>query len=146
MSSGNEHLVRRYYESTNARDFAASRECLADGAVLVVMGTGERIEGGDAIIGYDQGWLTAFPDARLEVDAVAVAGDIVVIEYTGSGTHTGPLETPGGPVEATGRAGMLSFCDVVTVRGGFIVEVREYFDTLSLLAQLGLVPDTLATA
>lgn len=144
VSGNGSDLVLDYLESLNRRDFAAARAALADDAALVVMGSGDRAESGDAVIESDMAWLTAFPDARLVIDHITSSGDVVVVEYTGSGTHTGPLPTPAGDVAATGRPAMLAFCDVVTVRDGRIAQIREYFDTLALLSQLGLVPDAVA--
>ena len=41
-------------------------------------------------------WATGFPDGRVEIENVIEDGDKVVLEFTGRGTHTGPLRTPMG--------------------------------------------------
>ncbi len=38
-------------------------------------------------------FVTAFPDLQVNVDEVADAGDVVVVRWTATGTHTGDLPT-----------------------------------------------------
>ena len=66
--------------------------------------------------------------------------DHVVLEYTGRGTNTGPLHLPMGDVLATERQGELRICDVTQTRDGKIISYHTYYDTMTLLRQLGLVP------
>lgn len=146
MSADNEAIVRGYFDAWNARDWAAARAAYLDDAVMEVPGTGERFEGADAIVAVEQAWARAFPDGRITIDHVTVAGDTVVVEYTGRGTHTGPLQGPDGEIPPTGRSGQLGLCDVLTLRDGRIQSVREYYDTFALLTQLGLVPEPAGSA
>ena len=142
----NEAVARSYYDAWNRRDFDAERATLADDVVVTVVGTGERLEGAADVVEAEKGWAVAFEDGTVEIDHVVVAGDTVVVEYTGRGTHTGPLQTPDGEVPATGRTGSLGFCDVITIRNGKIAEMRAYFDTMSLMVQLGLLPESAAAS
>ena len=139
MSADNERIVREYLAAFNARDWAAHSALLADDVVMEVPGTGERHEGREAVTASERSWIEAFEDGRVDIDHLAAAGDTVVAEYTGTGTHTGPLPGPDGEIAPTGRSGSLRLCDVFTIREGRIVAVREYYDTLALLTQLGLV-------
>ncbi len=66
--------------------------------------------------------------------------DQVVLEYTGHGTNTGLLHLPTGDIPATGRWGELRFCDVAKIRNGKISSYHTYYDTMTMLQQLGLVP------
>jgi steroid delta-isomerase-like uncharacterized protein len=81
-----------------------------------------------------------FPDSRIEVTNAFATEDQVVLEYTGRGTNTGPLHLPTGDIPATGRRAELRLCDVTQIRNGKIVSYHAYFDTMTLLQQLGLVP------
>jgi steroid delta-isomerase-like uncharacterized protein len=140
MSADNERIVREYLEAFNARDWVAHSALLTEDVVLEVPGTGERYEGPEAVTASERAWTDAFADGRIDIDHLAAGGDTVVAEYTGTGTHTGPLQTPDGEIPATGRSGSLRLCDVYVIRDGRIAEVREYFDTVALLTQLGLMP------
>lgn len=138
-ATDNERIVRQYLEAFNARDWAAQAALLADDVVMEVPGTGERYEGREAVSASERAWTDAFADGRVDLDHLAAGGDVVVAEYTGTGTHTGPLPGPDGEIAPTGRSGSLRLCDVITIRDGRIVAIREYYDTMALLTQLGLV-------
>jgi len=138
-AADNERIVRAYLDAFNARDWTAHAALLAEDAVMEVPGTGERYRGRDAVSASERAWTDAFEDARIDLDHLAGGGGVVVAEYTGTGTHTGPLPGPDGEIAPTGRPGTLRLCDVFTIRDGRIVAVREYYDTMALLAELGLV-------
>jgi steroid delta-isomerase-like uncharacterized protein len=82
----------------------------------------------------------AFPGSRLGITNIFATEDQLVLEYTGRGTNTGPLHLPMGDVPATGRSGELRLCDVLRIRNGKIISYHTYYDTMTLLQQLGLVP------
>ena len=86
-------------------------------------------------------WAYAFPDGRIEVDHMIAAGDFVVVEYVGRGTHAGPLRGSGRTVSPTGRSITLDICDVLEIRDGMIRSARSYFDSGSLMMQLGLMAE-----
>ncbi len=85
-------------------------------------------------------FVEAFPDSRIEQTNAFATEDQVVLEITGRGTNTGPLHLPTGDVPATGRSAEQRFCDVTQFRNGKIVSFHIYYDLMTLLRQLGLVP------
>ncbi|MDP9150315.1 MAG: ester cyclase, partial [Myxococcota bacterium] len=60
--------------------------------------------------------------------------------FTGTGTHKGVLESPAGQLQATGRRARTRFAESMRVKNGKIATGRVYFDSMSLLTQLGLLP------
>ncbi|GIH23665.1 hypothetical protein Aph01nite_19750 [Acrocarpospora phusangensis] len=84
-------------------------------------------------------WSTPFPNGTVK-DVVVHAGDgFAVCEVVGVGTHEGPLQTPGGVVEATGVSASIAICDVHKFsEDGLIVETHRYWDLAGAAAQLGL--------
>ena len=88
-----------------------------------------------------KGALDAFPDGQVQIDRTFAAGDYVCVEFTGRGTHTGTLRSAGGEIAATGRSITLHLCDVVEVRNARIHAVRSYFDSASLMMQIGAMPE-----
>lgn len=90
----NAALARSLYEAFNKRDFDHQAETTAPDAVLTMMGTGTTLVGPDGARQFNMMWDTAFPDGMVTVDRVIAQGDLVVVEYTGTGTHTGTLATP----------------------------------------------------
>src|SRR4051794_29341529 len=91
-------------------------------------------------------FATAFPDGRPTITDVIAHGGRVAIEAPWNGTHRGPMAGPGGAIPATGRSVTLPFCGVATVRDDRIDAVAMYLDQMSMLAQLGLVPEPASAA
>jgi predicted ester cyclase len=89
---------------------------------------------------FSRSFAVAMPDGKHTVTRVVQAGERFAFEGSWSGTHTGPLSTPGGEVPATGRVVTMPFCAVGTQREGRVATVSVYLDQLAMLAQLGLVP------
>ena len=69
----------------------------------------------------------------------------MVVEFTGRGTHTGTLVTSMGEIPATGRSLTLQLCDVMEFKNGKVQSQKTYFDTGSMMAQLGLTADQMAS-
>ena len=82
----------------------------------------------------------AFPDSRATFDEEFVSEGTVVLEVTWSGTHSGLLDLPGGPVAPTNRPIRLQSCQVLALRNDKVQSLRQYFDIATLLQQLGMLP------
>jgi steroid delta-isomerase-like uncharacterized protein len=137
--------ARTFYEDWNDRDFDRAAKHISGDAALTIVGTRERFEGPDGFRRFNTMWADAFPDGRVDVETVIDGGDRVVVEFVGRGTHTGPLVSPMGEIPATGRSLELKLCDVYEFRNGKVQAQRTYFDTASLMQQLGLMPELQAT-
>ena len=83
-------------------------------------------------------YKTAFPDLGATVEDMVAEGDKVVSRVTIRGTHEGEIEEFGPP---TGRKLELEGITIHRIEDGKIVEEWERYDTLSILRQLGLVPE-----
>lgn len=138
-------IARQTYEHWNNRDFDAFTDNLANG-VIVMPGSGERLEGREGARQFAEMWANGFPDGRVQVDSVIDAGDQVVVEYTGRGTHTGTLVSPMGEIPATSRSVTLQLCDVWRFEGGIAKSLTTYFDSASLMTQLGVMPEAIGAS
>jgi steroid delta-isomerase-like uncharacterized protein len=134
----NKILANDTYDAWNERDFDRATANMAPDAKITVVGTGETFTGPDGARAYSTMWADAFPDGSIKVDRIVGEGDLVAVEFTGRGTHTGTLTTAMGSIPATGRELTLKLCDVYEFRDGKIREQHAYFDTGSLMAQLGV--------
>jgi steroid delta-isomerase-like uncharacterized protein len=85
-----------------------------------------------------EGFYAAFPDLEYQLEDVVIDGDEVVIEYTYTGTHLGPLMG----VPATGTVVHGRGLEVHEFEDGRIALTRNYSDVFGLFAQLGLVLQT----
>ena len=129
----------------NDRDFDAQADAMASDGKVVIVGSGDVFVGPDGSRKYSESWANGFPDGRITIDDIFADGDRVVIEVTGRGTHTGTLETSMGAIPATGRSLTIKLCDVVELKDGKVQEQRTYFDTGSMMAQLGLAAEQSVT-
>jgi predicted ester cyclase len=134
-------VVRQMYEAFNAHDLERVAACAQSDARALNVPFGARLSFREDA----QGWLTAFPDGRCEITNLIAQGECVIAEFTGRGTHTGPLKGPSGEIAATGRRVELQCVDVFRCRGGKITESKLYFDSGTLLTQLGLGMGAAAT-
>lgn len=139
-------IARRLYDGWNERAFEELADYGAEDAELVVVGTGDVFKGREGSLQYNQNWADAFPDGRITVDNMVASGDTVVVEFTGKGTHTGTLRTSMGDIPATGKSLTLKLCDVLEFRDGKVARQRSYFDSGSMMAQLGILPEQAATS
>lgn len=134
----NVDLARSLYDGWNERNFDQLAELMAPDGEIVVVGTGDVFTGPDGSRQYNTAWADGFPDGKIAIDNVVSSGDTVVVEFTGHGTHTGTLVTSMGEIPATGRSVTLKLCDVTKFSDGKVKSQRSYFDTASMMAQLGL--------
>lgn len=90
---------------------------------------------------YTQGFITGFPDLHFELKQRISQGEYVVINWVGTGTHTGPLTTPtGDTLAATGKKTSVSGSTTYQIKNGKAVKGWTYWDMVSLLSQLGIMP------
>jgi steroid delta-isomerase-like uncharacterized protein len=134
----NAELINGLMEAFNRRDFEYIRERTGPDSVLTDVGSGETWRGPDEGQRYTTMWAEAFPDGKITVDRIIEAGDTVVVEYTGNGTHTGDMVTSRGTIPATGKKVTLHFCDIYDLKDGKVLSQRTYGDSGALMAQLGL--------
>ncbi|MBV8993944.1 MAG: nuclear transport factor 2 family protein [Pseudonocardiales bacterium] len=83
-------------------------------------------------------WQDAFPDNRLKTLQIIDGDHAVVLEGVFEGTHTAPLNAPGGLIPATGRRVAIPLASVLRVAGDRFTSIAVYFDQMEFLTQLGL--------
>jgi predicted ester cyclase len=94
-----------------------------------------------AWLDVNRSFAVACPDGRHTITDVVADGERFAIEGIWTGTHTGPMVGPAGEIAPTGRSVILPFCGVATRRDERIAAVTVYLDQMTMLAQLGLVPE-----
>jgi ketosteroid isomerase-like protein len=126
-------------ETFNAHDLDGFARVLADDVSFTAPG-GLRGDGKTACVAFFGSWFDAFSDARVDVHALHIAGDVAVEEGTFTGTHDGVLSGPNGDIAPTGRPVAVEYLQVLRFREGKHVSFNLMFDRLSMLEQLGLAP------
>jgi steroid delta-isomerase-like uncharacterized protein len=132
-------LLEYYVERYNAGDLDSCMALYAEDATQRMHdGIFDGVEDIRARLAQD---LEAFADAKYVVDSFFAAGNKFADEWTFTGTNTGPLRLPDGSViPPTGRPVEIKGMEYVEVRDGKIVVDNLYYDFMSAVAQLGLVP------
>lgn len=109
---------------------------MADECEFVMPGM-PPLRGAEQVRPVLEAYLQAFPDFGFQTLHAVESGDTYAAETRFTGTHTGALPTPQGPIAPTGRAVSWQSADIVRVRGGQIASWHVYHDPIALLAQLG---------
>jgi steroid delta-isomerase-like uncharacterized protein len=98
-----------------------------------IMATGQVFDGDNEVMEYYVTTRTAFPDQRHDNVRYHVADDAVIVEFDLLGTNLG--EFYGLP--PTGKAFRVPIVAVFFFEGDRIVNERIYFDSASLVTQIG---------
>lgn len=134
-------LAKEAVDAFNKADWARTRNITTPDFVYVEFATGRHVEGFDAFVEVAKGWRSAFPDGKGAVTNALESGDTAVIEITWTGTQTGELLAPtGDKIPPTGKKMNVSAVQIVRTSGGKIAETKHYFDLMTMLTQLGVVP------
>ncbi len=129
-------LVDAFTES----DWERSRALMTPNSVYNEIGTQRSLKGPDEIIGALQGWKQAMPDLKGTVTNCIASGNTVTMEVSWTGTQTGPLVGQARTIPPSGKSQTTPSGWVLEFDGEKIRESRHYFDMVTLLTQLGAMP------
>ena len=138
MTSENVEIYRAGHEAFNRRDFEAMTSEYADSIAWTDHSQNRTFRTpGEFRADFLAGWVAAAPDIQIAEARYLDAGRTVVCTFTVLGRHDGPL----GPFAATGSQFSLPLCEMWHFDvGGRVVGGDLYYDQVSLLMQLGLMP------
>ena len=133
----NKTLVRNFIETVfNERDIEAANDFLVENYHEYSTGNGDSFQSREEFISGNADFLAAFPDLRMIEDGCIAEGDTVVYQHTITGTHEGEIMG----VEPTGNKITLENAGVFHIEDGKIADVYLYADNISLMRQLGIIP------
>lgn len=134
MSEENKAMLRRIYDEVFGQGkLDVADEILAPDAVDHEDGS----TGPDGLKRVATMFRSAFPDLSVNVHEIMDAGDKVVVRAAATGTHKGDFMG----IAATGKRIEVEMIDIVRFEGGKAVEHWGITDTMSLMQQLGAVPE-----
>ena len=133
-------IAREHVDAFNNGDWKRLQAGLAADARYHELATQRKVEGPEKIVELFKGWKTAFPDAVGTVTSAVASGNKAALEVTWKGTHTGPLQTAEGTIPASGKRQETPAAFFFTFEGDKIKESRQYFDSMTLLKQIGAQP------
>ena len=138
MASRNVETHRAGHEAFNQRDFEAMTRHYADSITWTDHAKGRTFSTPQEFrTDFLAGWLELSSDVRVTDARYLEAAATVVSTFTAEGTHDGSL----GPFPATGREFALPLCEMWHFEAsGRVVGGDLYYDQVSLLRQVGLMP------
>ena len=130
-----ERIVREHMESENRHEFDVTLGTF-DHPRYEIVPTGDVFDGEEEVARYYAETRAAFPDQRNRLIELHHADDAVLAEFELLGTHEGPFRG----IPPTGRAFTCRCLAVFEFEEDRLVCERVYFDTATILRQLGLLP------
>jgi steroid delta-isomerase-like uncharacterized protein len=138
MSEQNKTIVRRLFEELwNKGNLPVADELIAPtyahhDAATSDVGRGPESEKKRVTL-----YRTAFTDLRLTVEDIIAEGETVMARWSCRGAHKGDLNG----IAPTGKQFAISGVTVCRISNGKVVEGWVNWDALSLMQQLGVVPE-----
>ncbi len=146
MPGSNADVLRDLVQAFNEHDYGRVAELLSDDCEFVDVAAGETSRAPDDIVEAFRKWESAFPDMEIRELSIVATERGAAGEFVARGTQDGLLASPGGDIPPTGKKVEEQFSVIAEVEDGKITGFREYYDALTLMAQLGLMPETAVTS
>jgi len=133
LEEQNEALVRTVFGELNKHNMAYQEMYAPEYGWHFPSSNPKRITREEEAGGVKSAW-SGFPDLHWDIEEIVSSGDRVIVRYVEWGTHKGEyqgLRPTGNRLEASGVW-------MARIKDGKIVEVREDFDALGWMQQLGM--------
>jgi steroid delta-isomerase-like uncharacterized protein len=134
-----EAIVREHMESENRHDFDTTMGTFHHPRYEIIA-TGDVHDGERAVAEYFEETRAAFPDQRNELIALRHSDEAVVAEFYLKGTHKGSFRG----LPPTGRSFECRMVALFLFEEDRLVCERVYFDSATILRQLGIAHDPLS--
>jgi steroid delta-isomerase-like uncharacterized protein len=131
-------FIDRYNAAWNDHDVDAIVSMHTEDSVFENHVTGDVNVGREQIGRAISSIFAVFPDLAFETRRAYIRDDLVVQEWTASGTHEGPMTRSGITIEPTGKKVDYKGMDVIPIQDGLVARKDVYSDSITLLRQLGL--------
>ncbi|MFA4938843.1 ester cyclase [Brevundimonas sp.] len=136
-------VMRQFHENYNRNEIDRSGELVVDDVVADINGgagngsNGATHRGREAFIAWLKNDKVLFGANRLVHQDLITQGNMGAVRFYMEGTHVGPIPTPDGVIEPTGRRVTLEVTEFATFNDeGKLVHVHTLYNTLGLLMQL----------
>jgi steroid delta-isomerase-like uncharacterized protein len=128
-----EQVVREHFVSETEQQFDRTLATFNGHPHYEIVPTGQVFDGDDEVMDYYLTTRTAFPDQRHENVRLHFANDAVIAEFDLLGTNLGDFYGR----KPTGKSFRVPVIAVFFFEGDEIVNERVYFDSASLVNQIG---------
>ena len=128
-------LISKYIEEVwNNADFAALSNLTTTGYTYYLGDQPPRDKA--ALRQFLQAVHVAFPDWRVQIQAVVTEGNTVAVQWKGNVTHDGVFHG----IPPTGKRISVCGINIYQIEEGKIAKEWEQMDTLGMLQQMGVFP------
>ncbi|HUQ50295.1 MAG TPA: SgcJ/EcaC family oxidoreductase [Terriglobales bacterium] len=127
-------LVQRNFAAWNAHDADKVASLYADDVIYEDVPFGLTARGHAEMRKMAAGFFASVPDFNLKVVRHKSMGDHGSVEWIFSGTDVGLYKT--------GKKFSVRGASVYELRGGKFVSNRDYYDSASIMRQVGVLPNT----
>jgi steroid delta-isomerase-like uncharacterized protein len=126
-------MIEEHMDTEVAKEFDLTLGTFNGHPHYEIMATGQIFDGDDEVMGYYRTTRTAFPDQRHDNVRYHVADDAIITEFDLLGTNLGEFYGLPPP----GKAFRVPIIAVFFFEDDRIINERIYFDSASLLTQIG---------
>ncbi|HMQ07409.1 MAG TPA: ester cyclase [Saprospiraceae bacterium] len=135
-------IIQKQLDDFNSHDTEGFVSIYTNNATCYDPFYDQPLKGKKAILRDLTDFIVGFPDFKGKI-----TGNILIHDHTAAfeielaGTHKGNLQSPGGVIPPTNRnIRILMGRFLQFTNGGKIVADNRYYDTMSIMVQLGLMP------
>jgi steroid delta-isomerase-like uncharacterized protein len=130
----NKEVIRNYLKEMDNQNFEICSEAYdSENKIYYPSNSSEPISF-EQSIPVAKSFYEAFPDFSHSIEEMIAVGDKVIVRAVDRGTHQGEFNG----IPATGKEIEMSVIAIFYFKEGKIVEVREEFDMMGLMMQLGM--------
>ena len=130
----NKELIRHYLKEMDKQSFEIFNEVYAPDAKIYYPSNTSEPMSVEQSVPMARSFYAAFPDFSHSLEEVIAVGDKVIARAIDRGTHQDEFNG----IPATGNKIEMSVIAIFYFKEGKIVEVREEFDMIGLMQQLGM--------
>jgi steroid delta-isomerase-like uncharacterized protein len=130
----NIELAKNVHLAWTKKDYELIRASCSPGMVYYSPSNAKQLDNLDELIEFADGFIASFPDYEIGIKEAVAKGDIVALRAVVTGIHGGDFMG----IPATGNRIEFGQMLFFRVENGKIVEMREDFDNLGLMQQLGM--------
>jgi len=138
MATNVETMMKNYYEGWNSHDVEKIISFFTAESVYEDVALGLVNRGKKEIKERIENMFVWSPDLKFETKSLFSTGDWIASEWVMTGTDAG--DEPGRP--ATGKSFSIRGASVTELRKGKISRNSDYWNVVSFMQQVGLIPET----
>jgi steroid delta-isomerase-like uncharacterized protein len=133
----NAEMTSKVHELFSKNQFDECVKFAATDVQVVAHSLGATFNGHAELRNFMAGFKQAFPDLVITHNNIIGYGEKVAVEFTATGTHTGPLQTPNGAVPASGKKVEVKVSEFWEWKDGKVSKITNYQDAATLMRQIG---------